>query len=104
MINPYKMIGSWIHSISVLRNICAHRGRIYNREFAIQPTLPKVDQVNNNNKRVYPILIAMKWLRPTDKSWSEFVTQLEELTDEYSSHIDLKLLGFPANWKQHMTI
>lgn len=103
-VNSYRMICSWIHSISVLRNICAHRGRIYNREFAIQPTLPKVDAVPPGSKRVYPIIIAMKCLRPSDESWNRFAKNLIQLMDQYSSVIELERLGFPSDWKLHLTL
>jgi len=32
--------GSWLKSLNVMRNVCAHHGRLFNRVFAIAPKLP----------------------------------------------------------------
>ncbi|WP_382304050.1 Abi family protein [Herbiconiux sp. UC225_62] len=33
-------LGSWLKSLNVVRNVCAHHGRFFNRVFAIAPKLP----------------------------------------------------------------
>jgi len=35
-----KVMTSWLHSLSHLRNICAHHGRLWNRTFSISPKVP----------------------------------------------------------------
>lgn len=35
------LMASWLHVLTVIRNICAHHGRLWNREFGVQPMLPK---------------------------------------------------------------
>ncbi|TAJ46505.1 MAG: Abi family protein [Herbiconiux sp.] len=32
--------GSWLKALNVVRNVCAHHGRLFNRVFAIAPKLP----------------------------------------------------------------
>ncbi|HBF37920.1 MAG TPA: hypothetical protein DDW50_11425 [Firmicutes bacterium] len=34
-------ISNWLHGLSIIRNICVHRGRLYNRNMAIKLSLPK---------------------------------------------------------------
>ena len=41
-----EMFSSWIHAVVVLRNICAHNSRIYNRSLTTKPKLLSVDQQN----------------------------------------------------------
>lgn len=36
-----RVFASWVHSISYLRNICAHHSRLWNRNIVRQPKLPK---------------------------------------------------------------
>jgi len=37
-INDY-FLGNWVHVLSVLRNICAHYGYLYGREYTLRPKL-----------------------------------------------------------------
>lgn len=47
---PY-FLESWIHSISVLRNLCAHHCRIWNRNFTILPRLHDYQKCLVSNDR-----------------------------------------------------
>lgn len=38
---PAAIFPSWVHSLSYVRNICAHHGRLWNRELAVRPRIPK---------------------------------------------------------------
>lgn len=33
----YKRLGDWLHTLTYVRNICAHHSRLWNRELAIKP-------------------------------------------------------------------
>lgn len=37
------VMGSWLHTLVYVRNICAHHARLWNRELAIAPRLPDKD-------------------------------------------------------------
>lgn len=39
-----RVFESWLHTLVYVRNICAHHARLWNRELAIAPKLPKWDQ------------------------------------------------------------
>ena len=44
LVNPsQKMLASWIQGVSVLRNMCAHNSRIYNRTIHTTPEILDVD-------------------------------------------------------------
>jgi abortive infection bacteriophage resistance protein len=36
---PPTALGSWMHALSVTRNICAHHGRVWNRNFVFKPAV-----------------------------------------------------------------
>lgn len=38
------VLGSWLHTLVYVRNICAHHARLWNRELAIAPRLPDKDE------------------------------------------------------------
>jgi len=48
LVNPFqKMFTSWIQGVSVLRNICAHNSRIYNRTIHTTPEILDMDKVTS---------------------------------------------------------
>ena len=101
-----KMFTSWIQSVSVLRNMCAHNSRIYNRTINAAPELIAIDKINPQPQYngLYQILLAMKYLRPSDDIWNEFNSDLQDLINKYSKYIDLNRLNFPADWKNHFIV
>jgi len=38
---PGPLLQSWLHSLTIVRNICAHHARLWNREMGIRPELPR---------------------------------------------------------------
>jgi abortive infection bacteriophage resistance protein len=41
---PDGVLVSWLHSLTYVRNVCAHHSRLWNRELAIKPAIPKLSQ------------------------------------------------------------
>ncbi|MBS6520169.1 MAG: Abi family protein [Clostridiales bacterium] len=96
----YTYVESWLESISYVRNICAHYGRIYNAKFSKTPILYKeYTQAGIKNNRMYSVLLCMKHLLKNDKHWNIFVDAIENLIEEYES-VDIRTMGFPDNWKE----
>ena len=101
-----KMLSSWVHAASVLRNICAHNSRIYNRTINTVPELIAADRMNPQPRYngLYQVILAMKYLRPADKVWVDFVTGFKRLITESSAVIDLGRMNFPSDWESHFVI
>jgi len=97
---PHKYIKSWLHALSTFRNICAHFGRIYNRNLTIRPMLHKQDLANNiKNNTVFSTILIMGKLIKDDSEWGAFVTNLEALIEQYDNDkVNIQLMGFPRNW------
>lgn len=102
----YDHFISWLQSLMVLRNACAHHDRIWNREsgkackpqrnkfplWYSQPTIP-------NDRTGYLLTICHYWLTlisPTN-CWRD---RLFSLFDEFPE-IPLHPMGFPADWREH---
>lgn len=96
----YTYIESWLESISYVRNICAHYGRLYNAKLSKTPMLYKeYTQIGIGNNRIYGVLLCMKHLLKHDVHWNQFVDNIELLFEKYES-VQISSMGFPENWKE----
>lgn len=101
-----KMLSSWIHSLVILRNMCAHNSRIYNRSINTMPEILDVDKVIPAPSHIglYQLLLTMKYLRSSDADWQCFVPELKHLISTYQPYISLTCMNIPADWETHLTI
>lgn len=90
----YTYFESWLESISYVRNICAHYGRIYNAKLSKTPILYKeYTQVGIGNNRIYGVLLCLKHLLKNDVHWNLFVDKIELLFDKYQ-YVKISTMGF----------
>jgi abortive infection bacteriophage resistance protein len=92
---------SWSHSISVLRNLCAHHSRLYNRVFTVSPKLASsILSMNQMNSRTYyaqaAVIQAFHRVIAPGSNWPKHLRDLLEA----NPHIASNRLGFPSNWTQ----
>jgi len=99
---PKPLAISWIHSSSVLRNICAHYGVLYNRRFSVPPKTAyheKYLDFSYNNK-LFPYLIVLKGLSESE-DWLRTKNILVKRVDE-SPDFNFTAYGFPEDWKKFL--
>lgn len=95
----YTYLESWLESISYVRNICAHYGRLYNAKLSKTPILYKeYSEAGIGNNRIFGVLLCMKNLLKKDMYWNIFVDQMDNLFEKYEN-VDIKTMGFPEMWK-----
>jgi abortive infection bacteriophage resistance protein len=100
----YTYLESWLESISYVRNICAHYGRLYNAKLSKTPLLYKeYSEAGIGNNRMFGILLCMKHILKNDSHWNLYVQDIETLIDKYEK-VDIKTMGFPKNWKELLLI
>lgn len=107
MVIPSKdAFTSWTQSISIMRNICAHNSRIYNRTISTRPELIAADVINPRPQfnGLYQIMLAMKYLRPSDDVWKTFITDFSKLLKKYDGVFSLQALNFPNDWGCHFLV
>ena len=107
LVNPsQKMLTSWIKGVSVLRNMCAHNSRIYNRTIHTAPEILDVDKITPapTHNGLYQILMAMKYLKASDEEWIAFVDAFAKLIKNNIDIINLASMNFPTDWKTHLMI
>ena len=94
MTKPY-FLQSWMHSLSVLRNLCAHHCRIWNREFTIRPHLPqKLQELVIGNGRIAALIVIITHvLKPLGKNL-EFQSDWDLLLSAYPDVPNVKM-GIP---------
>ena len=101
-----KMLASWIQGASVLRNMCAHNSRIYNRTIHTTPEILDVDKITPPpaHNGLYQILLAMKYLRSSDEEWTVFVNAFDKLIQNNNGVVSLAAMNLPTDWKEHLSV
>ena len=100
----YTYLESWLHSSSVLRNICAHQGRLYNIRFHQNPKLPReyAKYADMNIRSLFKQLYMLKMLFSNRHSqWNNaFVAPLSALVAKYENSPIMDAMGFPETWEE----
>ena len=102
----HTFLPSWLQSITQIRNICAHHGRLWNKNLPGRPKLmPKppnawiVDvPVAAEHYMLYVHLCCMKYLMNVINPGNHFTQRLQGLLSKYPN-IDPKALGLKLNWQ-----
>lgn len=100
-----KVLESWMHSLSVIRNICAHHGRLWNRELPASMKLPRVvndiwlSNTNFPKGKLYLALSSIQFLLNTIIPRNHFKNKLKRLIAQYPD-IPLHQIGFPDEWEK----
>jgi abortive infection bacteriophage resistance protein len=103
---PDEVLTSWLRSINVIRNICAHHGRLWNRELGVKPYIPRKAKYPNWHEpvvipqnRVFGILTILRYLLRKIAPQSKWDVRLLALLNEYPE-ISRWSMGFPDNWRE----
>ncbi len=94
---------NWLHCFSVLRNACAHYGRLYSIIYSPKVSLDGAFlRANPDVKQdtLFAYIIALLRLLPEADQKSFLIEQISNLIEQYSVIISLHAIGFPDNWKE----
>ena len=99
----HELLAQLLHNITIVRNICAHGGRLYNRNFIRKPKLSgkqkqllRIEDGKVIYDRLFSYILVIKALSlPED--FDLLKEHLLELTSKYP-FVDMKYYGFPDNW------
>lgn len=92
---------NWLHCMSVLRNICAHYGYLFRRNYSIKPKLFKEWNLQNNNN-LFTLFLMIKTLTD-NKKWDFFINSIIE-QEKLSEYFSLNDYGFSENLKSMLFI
>ncbi|MBX3408120.1 MAG: Abi family protein [Phycisphaeraceae bacterium] len=98
------VFASWLLALNTVRNICAHHGRLWNRDLGIKPKIPdKLSEWNTpvavTGDRVFGILTICKWSLDRVAPQSGWSDRFRALLAT-SPTIPIVSMGFPANWQE----
>lgn len=93
-----------MHSMTILRNLCAHGSRLYNRLFEQKPKLSKNERPflrvlkngQTDDAHLYSFIFVMKRLLP-DTDFNEMKSEILSLAKKYP-FVNMKYYGFRNDW------
>ena len=104
--NEYSLtehyFASWVHTLSYVRNLCAHHSRVWNRILRIRPKLPNASAAFPYDiptpDRLYTILVIANHLLKTIAPRSPWKQRVLTLFDSYPQ-VPIASMGIPADWR-----
>ena len=100
----YTYLESWMRSLTVLRNCCAHHARTWNRRYPTMPQLPRrlpltwVDTQYIRPMKLYAQLCLLLYLEQSITPNSQIKDRLLSLLKAYPNTIT-RQMGFPRGWE-----
>jgi abortive infection bacteriophage resistance protein len=102
---PPEVLESWILALNSVRNLCAHHGRLWNKELGVKPMIPVAphypewhEPVRIGPERVFGILSICKHCLDRIAPQSQWPDRLDQLLASYPE-IPIAEMGFPENWQ-----
>jgi abortive infection bacteriophage resistance protein len=96
----HPVLASWLHSISYVRNICAHHSRLWNIECRVKPMEANSFRIYMTpNNRLYAQLVIMNIILRKISPGNSWVEKLKTLCSEHSE-IPIAEMGFPDGWAE----
>lgn len=99
----HTVFQSWFHTLTYVRNICAHHARLWNRDFAIKPELLLKAQnswmtssFTNNNNRCFYFICLIKYLLNQANPNNHFKKKLIALINTYPD-VPVRFIGVPTD-------
>lgn len=101
---PFGVLESWLSSLNIIRNICAHHGRLWNKVLGIKPQIPSKDKrwhepVKVTNNRMFGILTILKYMMNQVAPQSSWAGRFQTLLSKYPQ-VPIDQMGFPENWQE----
>jgi abortive infection bacteriophage resistance protein len=101
-----RRLGDWLHVLTYVRNVCAHHGRLWNRQLAIRAEKTKdldwLPPKTPRRDRIFYVLLILRGLMRTTKNGGDWVNEVENLVRPFVADRRHRLsMGFPENWTTH---
>lgn len=110
-LDRHKTLVSWLESLNLLRNICAHHGRLFKRQLVNAPKVPKSKEMNafhhlrrirdRDRTRLYPLLCVIAYLHTYVSPSSTWNNRLLNHFEQFPKvpHASASDYGFPDTWR-----
>lgn len=105
-LNSSKIFSSWLRTITLIRNIIAHHGRLWNRAIITKYSWPKkmenvlLDFTPNQShlKKIFPLLAGMIYLNDKISPGHSLKKELVDLIQQFPN-VPFYKMGFPPYWQ-----
>lgn len=100
----HEVLESWMRSLTVLRNYCAHHSRLWNRNLPNAPQMNAslrgawVDIAGLDTNKLYAVVSCVAYWLDSIGYGDSFKTKLKSLISQYSQ-VDPTAMGFPTDWE-----
>lgn len=100
-------LASWLKALNLVRNTCAHHGRLFNRVHTIAPKLPRVglhpdlDTAATEWNRTFARLTLIRFLSDRLQVGRAWVLPAVVKTFPNVTIIPMSHLGAPSNWQEN---
>lgn len=104
--NGSKILGRFMHSMTIIRNLCAHGSRLYNRIFEQKPWLNKRELAllrkdkngTIDNAHLFGFILIMRRLLKIE-DFSEMIAEILVLKKRYP-FVNMRYYGFNNDWEK----
>lgn len=102
-----NILTSWLESLSFIRNICAHHGRLWNRKIPKSPIIPVTTReewitelpLEEYRNRMYVVLACISYLLKSIIPNGSYNKKVQELLLEFND-IPTRYIGLTENWQK----
>ncbi|MCD2228618.1 Abi family protein [Listeria monocytogenes] len=97
------LIKNWLYILSVVRNMCAHTCRVYDKRLPFKMKIPKEEKLVFSDEKAFAIVYICDKLCLDRVYFERFISNLITLIQTYDKWIDMDSIGFPENWIEVLT-
>ncbi len=104
-----SVLSSWLHSLSVTRNIAAHHGRLWNRKLGVAPAVPRHGEWQDLPREMAPrrvfftLCVIRALLKHTAGDTADWVSKVSNhLEPLLADRRNLGRMGAPPDWRRHI--
>ena len=93
---------SWLHRLTLIRNVCAHHSRLWDREFPLKVSLPQrpvalAAQMQPSSQRIYNAVLMLLHFLDQISPGHHWRRKMLELIDLHK--VPTTVMGMPVSWK-----
>jgi abortive infection bacteriophage resistance protein len=104
---PDVLLESWLMTLNIIRNICAHHGRLWNKELRIKPKFPPKNKYPEwyadnqlNNNRICVVFMILRCMVKKIAPQSKWKDRVQQLFKQYPD-VNRVSMGFFEGWEKH---
>ncbi|MEV8250263.1 Abi family protein [Microbacterium sp. NPDC076768] len=97
---------SWMRALNVVRNVCAHHSRLFNRHYSLTPKLPRLgqhpslDAINEVKDSTFAMLTLLQHLASHTDGVNMRILPAVMSSFPATSGLETSATGAPAEWAQ----